>query len=62
LHEDPDFHHDLMISRLGINRYESLRSRAHDIQLAKKFKQTKGKGKISKWYRSTLDIFPIFND
>jgi hypothetical protein len=48
-----------MISRLGINRYEALRSRAHDVQLAKKFKQTKGKGKIAKWYRSTLDIFPF---
>jgi hypothetical protein len=59
LHEDPDFHHDLMISRLGIDRYESLRSRAHDVQLAKKYKQTKGKGLIAKHFRECLLVYDV---
>ena len=48
-----------MISRLGIDRYESLRSRAHDVQLAKKYKQTKGKGLIAKHFRECLLVYEV---
>lgn len=59
LHDDPDYHYQFMLNRLGPERYQALRERAHDIDLAKRYKQTKGKGLIAKHYRESISIFSV---
>ena len=54
IHDDPDWEVGLFKERLGEERYQALRLRAHDIQLAKLYKQTKGKGLIAKHFRDCL--------
>jgi len=61
LGDSPDYHTSVFRERLGEERYNALRDRAYDPALAKKYRQTKGVGKIAKWYREceTPQIFVV---
>lgn len=56
LGSDPDYHRAIFEKRLG-DRYDSLRARAYDSDLAKEYRHTKGKGEIARYYREIEAAF-----